>query len=584
MDTLFSGTDGFRFPYLVLMDTVVFATNVVFRFQVQMDFRVLVPGEGYGLECRMLSCFIREGQKPLLKHPLCETLLFLKWLRVRSFFIFNLVFYSLLVAMLTGYIMVVFPASSCIHLNSTTQNTFALFHLDSKTLGVDRNMTPGNPTAATNMLSKGDSNDIPSINTEENSKREECGLHYESFLFCLLYFIWAAVGMLAVKESFQVIDAPKTYMSSWDNILVWPIIIFTMTITITSYVRYDTQEWEHHIAAIVILLSWVELLLLIGRFPIFGLYVQMFTHVTKNFGKFLFAYLSLLNAFSLSFGVLFPNHAPFKMYALRFVKTLVMMTGEIDYDEWFFDKDKPIMYPGTSHIIFVIFLIFVTIILMNLLVGLAVSDIQGLQKSAGLDRLVRQTELIAHFESFMFSEWLAWAMPKGFLRLLHQRILLCPSLYGWTLVLNPKTRQDTGLPQELLEVILRTARARDHVSRRRNAFANFRTLSKAAQYSSDADSDIHRSIDALRFGLDLLVWDVDERRESRTQVKESLATLTEEVTRLSQRVESLAEGKTCPTCQELDETQEERSSVYTSCGTLENKQLLSSNPTLTTHL
>ncbi|XP_071516483.1 transient receptor potential channel pyrexia-like [Panulirus ornatus] len=553
--------------------------------QVQMDFRVLVPGDGYGLECRMLSCFIREGQKPLLKHPLCETLLFLKWLRVRSFFVFNLVFYALLVAMLTCYIMVVFPASSCIHLNSTTSETIlAPFQMTPTYVKVDHNevSTPqprSNPTNSS-VESTGKANDTPPVNTARQSKREQCGLHYQSVLVYLLYFIWAGVGMLAVKETFQVVDAPRTYMSSWDNVLVWPIITFTATITITSYIRYDTQEWEHHLAAIVILLSWVELLLLIGRFPVFGLYVQMFTHVTQNFGKFLFAYLSLINAFSLSFGVLFPNHAPFKLYALRFVKTLVMMTGEIEYDEWFYDESKTIMYPGTSHIIFLIFLIFVTIILMNLLVGLAVSDIQGLQKSAGLDRLVRQTELIAHFESIMFSEWLAWAMPKGVLRLLHRRILLCPSLYGWTLVINPKTRQDTGLPHELLEVILRTARARDHVSRRRNAFANFRTMSKAAQYSSDADCDVHRSIDALRFGLDLLVWDVDERRENRTQLKESLATLTEEVARLGKCVDALADDRACPTCHR----QEERSSVYTSCGTLVTNHDPSSDPNLITHL
>lgn len=35
--------------------------------------------------------------------------------------------------------------------------------------------------------------------------------------------------------------------------------------------------WQHHVAAIVIFLVWLELMMLVGRFPIFGLYVQMFT-------------------------------------------------------------------------------------------------------------------------------------------------------------------------------------------------------------------------------------------------------------------------------------------------------------------
>ncbi|KAG7175894.1 Transient receptor potential channel pyrexia-like 1 [Homarus americanus] len=566
--------------------------------QVQIDFRVLVPGDGDGLECRMLSCFIRENQKPLLKHPLCETLLFLKWLRVRSFFIVNLVFYALLVAMLTCYIMVVFPAASCLHLNSTTQETiFPPFQFTASTF-LETNQKPLSTKVDSdhpNILevsldfSNGSleptetSDTILPIQLEKISKREQCGMKYEELLVYLLYFVWAGISMLAIKEIFQVIDTPRTYFSSWDNVIVWPIIIFTMTITVTSYVRHDTEEWEHHLAAIVIFLSWVELLLLIGRFPIFGLYIQMFTHVTKNFGKFLFAYVSLINAFSLSFGVLFPNHPPFKVYALRFIKTLVMMTGEIEYDDWFFG-DKKIMYLGTSHVIFAVFLIFVTIILMNLLVGLAVSDIQGLQKSAGLDRLVRQTELIAHFESIMFSEWLAWAMPQRILSFLHRSILLCPSLYGRTLVLTPKTLQDTGIPQELVDAIIRTARTRDHATRRRNAFTNFRTLSKTAQFSSDADGDMQRSIDALRFGLDLLVWDVDERREDSVHLKEALATLSEELAHVGQCVETLSAAKMCSSCQQQEEGKEERTSVYTSCGTPDTMSGQGSSATLTSEV
>lgn len=36
-------------------------------------------------------------------------------------------------------------------------------------------------------------------------------------------------------------------------------------------------EWQFHVAGIVIFLVWLELMMLVGRFPIFGLYVQMFT-------------------------------------------------------------------------------------------------------------------------------------------------------------------------------------------------------------------------------------------------------------------------------------------------------------------
>ena len=63
-------------------------------------------------------------------------------------------------------------------------------------------------------------------------------------------------------------------------------------------------------------------MLMIGRLPLFGIYVQMFTTVAKNFFKFLAAYFCLLIAFALSFAVLFPNYQSFNGNAL--VKVLVI--------------------------------------------------------------------------------------------------------------------------------------------------------------------------------------------------------------------------------------------------------------------
>lgn len=97
--------------------------------------------------------------------------------------------------------------------------------------------------------------------------------------------------------------------------------------------------------------------------------------VTLNFSSFLIAYSCLLIAFGLAFSVLFSNYTAFRLPA-GLVKTVMMMSGELEYEDIFYNDHSEIQYPLTAHAIFLIFVLLVTVILTNLLVGLAVSDIQ----------------------------------------------------------------------------------------------------------------------------------------------------------------------------------------------------------------
>lgn len=87
------------------------------------------------------------------------------------------------------------------------------------------------------------------------------------------------------------------------------------------------------------------------------------------------AYSCLLIAFGLSFGVLFANYPSFENVVLGLLKTVIMMSGELEFEDMFYSKVK-VLYPVTTHILFLAFVLLVTVILTNLLVGLAVSDIQ----------------------------------------------------------------------------------------------------------------------------------------------------------------------------------------------------------------
>lgn len=75
--------------------------------EIRLDFRPLVPNNDRG-ETELLLAFIEVGQRRILKHPLCETFLLLKWRRIRKFFLFSLFYHGLFVLLFTAYVLGVY--------------------------------------------------------------------------------------------------------------------------------------------------------------------------------------------------------------------------------------------------------------------------------------------------------------------------------------------------------------------------------------------------------------------------------------------------------------------------------------------
>jgi ankyrin repeat protein len=75
--------------------------------EIKLDFRCLVPNFERG-ETELLMNFIEVGQKRILKHPLCETFLFLKWRRIRKYFLFSLFYHAAYVLLFTIYALEMF--------------------------------------------------------------------------------------------------------------------------------------------------------------------------------------------------------------------------------------------------------------------------------------------------------------------------------------------------------------------------------------------------------------------------------------------------------------------------------------------
>ncbi|KAH1006754.1 hypothetical protein HUJ05_007459 [Dendroctonus ponderosae] len=378
--------------------------------QIKIDFRILVPTVG-NQETSLLTNFIEVGHKEVLEHPLCETFLLLKWRKIRHFFFFSLLYQTVFVKLFSFYIQGVYLK------------------------------------------------DCPSARRFNSKKTCLADDIYMDIGYCLI----GLNVLLMFKELFQILHSWKTYILEWENYLQWGIIISVFCCVQPMYqmnIREYVFTWQHHVAAASVFLAWVELMMIVARFPTFGVYVQMFTTVSINFFKFMCAYLCLIIAFTLCFGVIFANYPAFKQLQFAFIKVIIMMSGELEYEDVFYSDKYEIKYPYTAHIAYLVFVILVTIVLSNLMVGMAVNDIQGLQKSANLDRLVRLVRLMAHLESMLFSNLLKW-VPLKVLVFLHSSALLLKSQRDFTLNIRPNDPRENKIPKNFIENAFRLAVAKN---------------------------------------------------------------------------------------------------------------------------
>lgn len=298
--------------------------------------------------------------RPLLTHPVLTSFIHLKWHRIRRFFFFNLTFYVIFWALLTGYILGYYGA--------TTQ--------------------PDELPANNNSRS---TRNIQQVDTasEDSTMAESLKLLVTIFLI-----------FLTLREIFQLTISPLRYLTSPENWL--EIILIGVTISIlfcTSCIKV-----RHQISAVAILLSWAELVLLIGRHPALSTNIEMLKTVSWNFLKFLAWYSILIIAFALCFYTLFRDSRNeddnfFLDPAMSVFKTVVMLTGEFDAGSIPF-----VTHPGVSHILFVIFVFLIAIVLFNLLNGLAVNDTQAIRADAELVGYVSRVKLVSYVETMALGD------------------------------------------------------------------------------------------------------------------------------------------------------------------------------------
>ncbi|KAF2365630.1 Ankyrin repeat-containing domain [Trinorchestia longiramus] len=333
----------------------------------------------------VLHYLAHSGNKHILRHPLCRSFLHLKWLRIRKFFVVNFIVSCLFVFSLSFFVLSI---SNCKYSNSNDN---------------DKSFTDSLVRNDASVLSKNETSSSPSFLLDRgNQTWLECfySVAYsgeDKLVSWIILFVMYVVFL--VREIFQIKHCPLHRLASFKQAMIICLIVFA-PILLVHPCPCDSDWWTQ-VAAIVVVGGWITLLLSLGQFPTFGVYVVMFSTVAENVLKFLGLYMLLIVGFALGFHVLLRPYQTFYSLFLSLSTTFVMMTGELDYEAVFVQEGKSSEIFGILLLLFFIFLVY--IILSNLLVGLAVSDLTAIRKKSEVMRLCSQVELMVQFEEVVRS-------------------------------------------------------------------------------------------------------------------------------------------------------------------------------------
>ncbi|GFG36703.1 hypothetical protein Cfor_02111, partial [Coptotermes formosanus] len=331
---------------------------------------------------RSLSFHMPESQhlRDLLRHPVMSVFLTLRWQKIRWLFFYELVFYITFVLFLTAYILYS-ESSSTLKDGGDACNTTESFIFNVSCV------------LLYSIVCK-----TPVVNDTNFTFQPN-----ESIVHFLWYSVLILLFLLTLREMHQLILRPLAYIMAPEN---WMTMLLIIATVVSFHGVLESTVIKRHFSAIALLLGWFQLLLLSGRLPVLSVQQQMLKTVSLTFVRLMAGNCLLLIAFALSFYILFKGSLEkdeAEMFAnpfLSLLKTIVMFTGEFEASRLSFDT-----LPGTSHVIFLLFLFMVAIILLNLL-NVAVNDAEVTRRNAETLSLVARVRLISRIEG-LFN-----ALPK----------------------------------------------------------------------------------------------------------------------------------------------------------------------------
>lgn len=219
--------------------------------------------------------------------------------------------------------------------------------------------------------------------------------------------------IIGFREIFKYILAGDylrlRYFRSISHLIELTIVVL-LSIVLFADENLVDDEIRRTLTSILILMIASEIMIIMESFPIESIciYAKILKSVSMNFIKLFTLYSIVIFSFSLSFYTLF-SHRPFDgptndtERSLNFstpwnafFKTMVMVTGEYDANTIDFS------YNFMKHFVFLGFVFFVSIILVNLMNGLAVSDTQEIKSEAKINVTTQHVRQIIKYNTHIY--------------------------------------------------------------------------------------------------------------------------------------------------------------------------------------
>ncbi|XP_063608800.1 transient receptor potential channel pyrexia-like isoform X2 [Penaeus indicus] len=335
-----------------------------------------VTGGSSPCEVDILDKMAVYGHYDLLKHPLCEIFLHLKWYHVRPLFYIN--------SVMRITMIIAFSTYFTLHPDFTCQQ--------------DRYI----------------------CNCTELMK----GLTYEINFWIISARVVAGflLALVILAAVVQILALRLLYLR---RASVWLGFIFNISALCMIVQDCQLGWWGQHIGVLALLTGWGQVTFLISLTPLVGIYLQMFIAVSLRMLKLTVVFLPLFLGFAAAFNLTLQCQY-FATPVAALLKTLAMMVGDVSFNDIF--NEPAGLFPRTREILYIVYLLLMTVTGTNLLIGLAIEDIQVQMAQASASRLALTVRLEMYIDEFFNSSFFTNYSSSSLLHALKDITSLLPNL------------------------------------------------------------------------------------------------------------------------------------------------------------